>query len=415
MNKALYFFFACLTLFPIQDCKKNFEKEENSKNMKEGNQKGSFSYDLNFLKNHQDVIVLSGNNDQSQLIICPGWQGRIMTSSAEGMNGMSLGWINYDLIKSRTFQPHINVFGGEDRFWIGPEGGQYSIFFKKGSHFDIDHWQTPSPIDTESFKINEEEKDRVSFSKEINLENYQGTKFNLLVNREVRLLNKEEIKKALQTDPGNLKNVSFQSKNSITNTGNVAWSKSSGLLSIWILGMFPASKNTHVVIPYKGFSKERIVNDNYFGKLSKERLSIHPHTIYFQADGQYRSKIGLPQENADSVLGSYDADRKLLTVIKYSLPKMPHDYVNSLWEIQKFPYRGDVINAYNDGPSQKGAKGLGNFYEIETSSPAVELKPKESLTHIHTTFHFYGEETELSRLSKKIFGAELGEIKNAFK
>jgi hypothetical protein len=27
--------------------------------------------------------------------------------------------------------PHINVFGGEDRFWLGPEGGQFSIFFAK--------------------------------------------------------------------------------------------------------------------------------------------------------------------------------------------------------------------------------------------------------------------------------------------
>jgi hypothetical protein len=35
------------------------------------------------------------------------------------------GWINRKLIASRKIQPHINVFGGEDRFWIGPEGGQF--------------------------------------------------------------------------------------------------------------------------------------------------------------------------------------------------------------------------------------------------------------------------------------------------
>ena len=27
-----------------------------------------------------------------------------------------------------TLQEHIHVFGGEERFWMGPEGGQYALF-----------------------------------------------------------------------------------------------------------------------------------------------------------------------------------------------------------------------------------------------------------------------------------------------
>ena len=34
----------------------------------------------------------------------------------------------------RWAKEHVNVFGGEDRFWLGPEGGQYSIFFVKGTN-----------------------------------------------------------------------------------------------------------------------------------------------------------------------------------------------------------------------------------------------------------------------------------------
>ena len=37
----------------------------------------------------------------------------------------------------------MNVFGGEDRFWLGPEGGQFALYFKPGDPFDLDHWQVP--------------------------------------------------------------------------------------------------------------------------------------------------------------------------------------------------------------------------------------------------------------------------------
>jgi hypothetical protein len=404
-----------IILIFIASCNTNNEKKIiNIASVDEHLTKGSFGYDLNFLKIYQKVIVLSGQDGQAQVIICPELQGRVMTSTAEGLDGKSFGWINYDLIKSRKCQPHINVYGGEDRFWIGPEGGQYSIFFKKGSPFDFDHWQTPSALDTEAFEVKEKEKDKASFRKTMELENYQGTKFNLTVDREVRVLTKEEIVKILKTDPGELKSVAYQSKNTITNTGQSSWTKSSGLLSIWILGMYPASEKTNVVVPYKGKSKEPFVNDDYFGKLSNERLTIRPEAIYMKTDGQYRSKIGIPQAKADSVLGSYDAKRKVLTIVKYSLPQKPHDYVNSLWKIQEFPYQGDVVNVYNDGPSKPGEKGMGNFYEMETSSPATELKPKESITHLHNTFHFYGNEELLNELSKSVLGVSLADIEEAF-
>ena len=31
----------------------------------------------------------------------------------------------------------MNVFGGEDRFWLGPEGGQFALYFKAGDPFDL--------------------------------------------------------------------------------------------------------------------------------------------------------------------------------------------------------------------------------------------------------------------------------------
>src|SRR5204863_363442 len=101
-----------------------------------------FGDDVEFLKRHTRVLLL-GRGD-AQVAVCPAYQGRVMTSTASGPSGLSLGWIHREHIGAGQLVPHINVFGGEDRFWIGPEGGQFSVFFKKGDPFDLEHWQTPA-------------------------------------------------------------------------------------------------------------------------------------------------------------------------------------------------------------------------------------------------------------------------------
>ena len=113
----------------------------------------TFGSDLDFLKKYTTVIVLSDANHKSQVAVVPAYQGRVMTSTARGERGISFGWVNRELISSRKFLQHMNPFGGEDRFWLGPEGGQYSIFFKKNDPFDLDHWFTPAAIDTEPFDV----------------------------------------------------------------------------------------------------------------------------------------------------------------------------------------------------------------------------------------------------------------------
>ena len=101
-----------------------------------------------------------------------------------------------------------------------------------------------------------------------------------------------------------------------------------------------------------------------------------------------RGKIGLPPSRGRGVLGSYSASARLLTLVRYDKPKGATDYVNSMWEAQKEPYGGDVVNSYNDGPTEPGKPSLGGFYEIETSSPAAALAPGAALSHVHQTYHF---------------------------
>jgi len=85
-----------------------------------------------------------------------------------------------------------------------------------------------------------------------------------------------------------------------------------------------------------------------------------------------------------------------------------------MWEMQKKPYAGDVINAYNDGSPEPGAPPLGPFYELETSSPAAALKPGETMKHVQRTYHFHGPEAQLEPLSKSLLGVGLETIKRQF-
>ena len=379
--------------------------------------KNTFGDDLTFLNEHTDVVLLSDATGDSQVAVLPKMQGRVMTSTAAGPDGLSFGWINRELVSSGEIAEHINVFGGEDRFWIGPEGGQFSIFFKKDVPFDLEHWFTPAPIDTEPFQLVSKTQNSATLKKEMTLENYSQTVFNVRVDREVRVLERPEAIKALGIMPIEMvKMVAYESRNDMSNAGAKAWEKETGLLSIWILGMYNPSPKTTVVIPYQTGPESElgpIVNDAYFGKVPSERLVVKDGVMFFSGDGQYRSKIGLSPQRSKPVLGSYDAINKVLTIVQYNKPKVAMEYVNSMWELQDEPYKGDVVNSYNDGPAEPGAAPLGPFYELETSSPAAALKPGETISHVHRTFHLQGSEASLSPIAKSLLGVTIDEIKAA--
>lgn len=249
------------------------------------------------------------------------------------------------------------------------------------------------------------------------IQNYSGTKFKIKIDRQISVFNPQMAYQALgiPQEP-DLNVVAFQTTNSLQNVGTASWSKNTGILSIWLLGMLKPSPFTTIIIPFNTGTVEAlgpIVNDTYFGKVPADRLKVDDGILFFKGDGEYRSKIGLSPLRAKDVLGSYDSKTHTLTIVKYNKP-VTTDYVNSAWEIQNQPFKGDVINSYNDGPPSPGVKPMGPFYELESSSPAVELKVNEKLTHIQTTFHFQGDEKAINKLSLKILGVSLDQIKNAF-
>ncbi len=377
----------------------------------------TFGGDVSFLQKHAEVVVLQDRSGSGQVAVVPAMQGRIMTSTAGGPGGKSFGWINRELIASGQTLKHMNPYGGEDRFWIGPEGGQFSIFFAKDVPFDFDHWQTPAAIDTEPFEVVSKTADAASFRRTMRLVNYSGTTFDVQVDREISVLDRDQAIEQLGAPVGpSVKMVAFESSNRMTNAGTEPWTRQTGLLSIWILGMFNPSPQTTIVVPFNVGPESRlgpVVNDTYFGKVPASRLVVRDGVLFFSGDGQYRSKIGLTPKRARNVLGSYDAANQVLTIVQYNKPQGVLDYVNSMWELQNEPFRGDTINSYNDGPATPGAKPMGPFYELETSSPAAALAPGQSIVHTHRTFHLVGDKAELDPIAKALLGVTIAEITSA--
>ncbi|KAA3610540.1 MAG: hypothetical protein DWQ05_21200 [Calditrichaeota bacterium] len=379
----------------------------------------TFEDDLNFLKQHADVVVLEAKDSQARLAAVPAMQGRIMTSTLDGDEGMSFGWINRELISIHERQAHINTIGGEDRFWLGPEGGQFGLFFEKGDPFNYEHWHAPGPVDWGWWVLANRGADRAHFYKKFNLTNYSDTQFELSADRKIRLHSKPEISEIYNIKtPPELKIVSFESQNTITNLGSDAWVADTGLLSIWILGKFNSSVSTTVVLPYVLGSEAKlgpVVNDQYFGKIGPDRLKIDENGfVFFKGDAKHRCKIGLTAHRAKNIMGSYDKKHRILTLVNFTFPGKGHKYVNSLWGIQEEPYEGDVVNTYNDGPYQPDGKQIGPFNELESSSPAAALAPHDSLTHIHRTAHFQGSEAKLSQVTEQTLGLSLSDIIAAF-
>ncbi|MGZ3874502.1 MAG: DUF6786 family protein [Mucilaginibacter sp.] len=376
--------------------------------------KGTFGYDLDFLKQRDRVVVLKSKDGEGQVIVSPKYQAKVFTSAAGGLSSESFGWINYKTFDKKSLDPHMNAYGGEDRVWLGPEGGKFSLFFKPGTKMDIANWHTPAAFDSESWTLASASDKKASLTKTAKLLNYAGTTFDLAVNRDIEILEPAEVETMLGISlDSKVKSVAFRTTTALTNVGNKAWDKQTGSPCIWNLDMFSPSPRTGIVVPYNGSAAGKVATTDYFGEIPKERVKISDGVLLFKADGKSRGKLGLSPNRAKTTAGSYDAENKVLTVTLFDTdPKAL--YLNQEWRTDKDPFSGDAVNAYNDGPLADKTQ-MGPFYEIESVSPAAFLKPNEKLTHSHSVFHFTGNKDELNAIALKTLGISLGDIQAAFK
>jgi hypothetical protein len=372
---------------------------------------GNFGEDVAFLQQHlKNVVVLKHSDDSSGLVVTGDYQARVMTSTTGGSQGKSFGWINYDLVASQKFAPHINAFGGEERFWLGPEGGQYALFFPPGKTFDFANWQTPGLIDTAHYTVTAQSDTAITYQQQGTLQNYHGSTFKLNISRTIRLLGNGDMAARLGFElPAGIKGVAYETDNAVTNSGDSAWQEQNGLLSIWLLGMFKPSDQTAIIAPFQHITDaKKYITDDYFGKIPAQNLQVKDSLLLFRADGKARGKLGLSPLVAKRGAGSIDLQNNTLTVLFYEVVPQGR-YVNSKWEQQKEPFKGDAVNCYNDGPLADGTQ-MGPFYEVESSSDARALKPGESLTYKQVTMHFEGDHAALQAMASRLWQLPLEEV-----
>jgi len=378
-------------------------------------EKGSFGYDLEFLKRHDSVIVLKDKVGNSKIIVSPKYQAKVFTSTTNGNDGVSIGWVNYKAFGD-TLDSHMNAYGGENRFWLGPEGGKFSLFFRPGTKMVFENWKTPAAFDSEPWEVTGKDSQSVTMHKNMDLTNYKGTDLKISVNRTVKILQPSEIgnKLGINIDTS-IKVVGYETDNVITNAGKNDWTETTGMPCIWILDMFKPSPATVIIVPYKnatGQSFSKVATTNYFGEISPDRLKHTDDVLYFKADGKSRGKLGVSPLFAKHFAGSYDPKNKLLTIINFDLDSTAK-YLNQEWNTIKPSFIGDAVNAYNDGPLADGSQ-MGPFYEIESVSPAAFLKSGQSFSHRQSVFHFTGDKKSLDHIAHKLLGVSLLDIEKEF-
>ena len=370
---------------------------------------GDFDKTCALVEKHAGAVVLSAADGGAKIAVSPRLQGTVVASVAV-TERYCCGWLNAKAVAAGSVAN--GDYGGEDRFRLAPEGGQFSLFYRKGDVFSAANRRVPPELDDEPFDVVSEAKDRIEFNRNLSLINYAGCRFSAGVSRSVRVLDAAELSSlpGIRIGPG-VTVVAFESRNTLINSGASPWRRESGLPAIKIRASFKVSPQTVIVVPFiKGDEKVLgpVINRKSPGVISDKRLKIGDGVLFFKADGLQEGGFGLARKRAGAVLGSYDEQHGVLTIIQFNKPSAARDYVNSELALQKNPYSGNVITVYDSGPRDDGA-----FYRIETASPAARLGVGGSITHIHRTIHFYGSPQELDPLARKLLGVSIADIRLA--
>ncbi|MCC8426306.1 DUF6786 family protein [Mucilaginibacter sp. UR6-11] len=374
---------------------------------------GTYGYDLDFLKKNDSVFILTNTGGSSQVVVSAKYQGKVFTSTADGLKGRSFGWINYKTFKADT-DSHMNAYGSENRLWLGPEGGKYSLFFKPGTKMEFPYWHTPKAFDTEAWKVITANAKKVMLTKDMDLQNYAGTQLKIKVDRDISILENAaiEIELGIKIDD-KIKAVGFQADNALTNNGSFEWDTKTGVPCMWNLDMFTPSPKVVIIIPYNDAATAKIATTDYFGQIPADRIVFKNNILFFKADGKSRGKLGITPKRAMPVIGSYDAENNVLTIAKFDVDNKGL-YLNQEWRTDREPLSGDAVNAYNDGPLANGSQ-MGPFYEIESVSPAAFLKPGGVMHHRHQVYHFIGDKASLNNIAQKVLGVSLADAESVFK
>ena len=161
--------------------------------------------------------------------------------------------------------------------------------------------------------------------------NYARTLLRLTIDRSVTILSRAGIDSLLSLPPNDsVQVVGYRTVNVLTNTGDKAWTDSTGMPCLWLLDMFNPSPATTIIIPYEGGDGSKPATTDYFGEIPADRMKFKDSVLYFIADGKSRGKLGMHPGRAKPMIGSYDRLHEVLTITVFDVNGAA-PYLNQEW------------------------------------------------------------------------------------
>ena len=325
---------------------------------------------LHYLAQKTSVIELY---DQlgGRVAVCPEWNGRVMTSTCEGLDGDGFGFVNAAAIDDDRYEN----FGGEDQWTISPLIHSYSVESVKESHAVL---QRTLPMNDAN-----------------------GAHVDFHLSRSISLLNRKRIGTffgdavADALDMGNVSIVGYCTENSVRSQEK-AWVASR------LRGMFHASPHTCVIVctqPENEFASDTLtslpVEIDYQGGSPHGRIRHLPQALLLRADGHGRCQVTVPFSTSPPIFGAVEIRFGTLTLWTFELPDDSEE---------------NLIRIHNPGEAHSDAFGLITHYEINCFSAAQKLHPEDSLTYAHCTLHMSAANAVLDDLIQQIFSVSLKDI-----
>ena len=323
---------------------------------------------LNYLAQQTSVMELY---DQlgGRVAICPEWNGKIMTSTCDGLDGDSFGCINVHAIDTESFDD----FGGEDQWSISP----------------LIH----------SFAVENIQANQAVLKRPLQVADANGVPVELALSRTISLLSRKKIgllfgdAVADSLEQEDVSAVGFRTENTVQ-------SQEQTCVASRLRGMFNASPNTVIIlaVPPEDFETgQTSVLIDYLGSSPHCRIRYLSQTMLIRADGRKPCQITVPFPDSPPMIGAFELRFGTLTLWTFDLPNDSEDH--------------DVLRIYNYGHPHIGEElDWAAYYETNCFSAPQELQPDNSLTYHQCTLHLNAENHVLGDLVQQIFGVSLEDV-----
>ena len=318
---------------------------------------------LNYLVQKTSVIELY---DQfgGRIAVSPEWNGRVLTSTGDGLDGDSFGCVNVQAIDADRYED----FGGEDLWTISP----------------LVH----------SFGIENIKEHKVILQRTLQMNDANGVHVEFLLSRSISLLSRQKIgdlfgnavaDSLVQED---VSVVGFRTENTVR-------SQEKAHVASRQRGMFNASPHTFVIVstPLVDFALDPFpVETDFLGGSPHGRIRHLPQALLIRADGHGQCQTTVPFSASPPIFGAVELRFGTLTLWMFDLPGDSEE---------------DVIRVYNSGHPHPSELEWSAYYEMNCFSAAQRLQPEDSLTYRQYTLHLNADNVTLGHLVRQLFDVPL--------